>query len=326
MRRTLANRENAAHSTGPRTAGGLAVASQNATRHGLTARTIIVRGELADDWEAHRAAVLRDIAPVGAVESALATRVAELLWRLARAGAAESAMVAAALDEADAQAHSDAVEACPVAPLAGWEFDTLDLDELDALVESVRADIDALDAPPPALAARIAYFNANDTSGGAALLSRLLRRALALVVRRNFARRRQAVLRAAAAVDVPAVHRYEAHLQRALTTAMQQLSGIRGGRPIVAPAETEVTYAARQRLVVELNRMFVGKRDDMVKDVLATTAPELASRVTDRVNVLLARAAEGDEYAAASLGGLLAPSSDYDDDILRAWETGNVPP
>lgn len=229
MRRTLANRENAAHSTGPRTAGGLAVASQNATRHGLTARTVIVRGELADDWAAHLAGVLRDIAPVGAVESALATRVAELLWRLARAGAAESATIAAALDEADAQAHSHAVEACPVAPLAGWEFDTLDLAELDALAESVRADIDALDAPPPALAARIAYFNANDTSGGAALLSRLLRRALALVVRRNFARRRQAVLRAAAAVDVPAVHRHEAHLQRALTTAMQQLAAIRGG-------------------------------------------------------------------------------------------------
>jgi hypothetical protein len=48
--------------------------------------------------------------------------------------------------------------------------------------------------------------------------------------------------------------------------------------------------------------------------------------VTDRVNVLLARAAEGDEYAAASLGGLLAPSSDYDDDILRAWESENSPP
>jgi len=228
MRRTLANRENATHSTGPRTAGGLAVASQNATRHGLTARSVIVRGELADDWEAHLAGVLRDIAPVGAVESALANRVAELLWRLARAGAAESATIAAALDEADAQAHSDAVAACPVAPLAGWEFDTVNLDELDALVESVRADIDALDAPPPALAARIAHFHKHDTNGGA-LLPRLLRRALALVVRRNFARRRQAVLRAAAAVDVPAVHRHEAHLQRALTTAMQQLAGVRGG-------------------------------------------------------------------------------------------------
>jgi len=326
MRRTLANRENATHSTGPRTAGGLAVASQNATRHGLTARSVIVRGELADDWEAHLAGVLRDIAPVGAVESALATRVAELLWRLARAGAAESATIAAALDEADAQAHSDAVEACPVAPLAGWDFVTFDLAELVALVDSVRADCDALATPSDALAGRIAYFNANDTNDGGALRSRLLRRALALVVRHRYALRRRDTLRAAAAVDVPAVHRYEAHLQRALTTAMQQLSGIRGGRPIVTPADTAMTYAARERLVAELNRMFVGKRDDMVKDVLATTAPELASRVTDRVNVLLARAAEGDEYAAASLGGLLAPSSDYDDDLLRAWETGNVPP
>jgi hypothetical protein len=225
MRRTLANRQNATHSTGPRTTGGLAIASQNATRHGLTARSVIVRGELADEWTAHHAAVLRDLAPIGAVESAIADRIAELLWRLARAGAAESATIAAGLAEADAQAHSDAVAACPVAPLAGWDFETFDIGELDALVESVRADIDALDAPPPALADRIAHFN---THGGAALQSRLLRRALALVVRHRYALRRRDTLRAAAAVDVPAVHRYEAHLQRALTTALHQLAVMRG--------------------------------------------------------------------------------------------------
>lgn len=226
MRRTLANRENATHSTGPRTAGGLAVASQNATRHGLTARTIIVRGELADEWTAHLAAVLRDLAPIGAVEGAIAARIAELLWRLARAGAAESATIAAGLAEADARAHSDAVAACPVDPLAGWDFETFDIADLARVVDATRADEGALADPPPALAARVAHFHEHDTHGGA-LRSRLLRRCLALVVRHRYALRRQDTLRAAAVVEAPAVHRYEAHLQRALTTALHQLAVMR---------------------------------------------------------------------------------------------------
>ena len=42
-------------------------------------------------WEAHHAAILDDIAPVGAVEQALAERIALLWWRLHRVAVVEHA-------------------------------------------------------------------------------------------------------------------------------------------------------------------------------------------------------------------------------------------
>jgi hypothetical protein len=42
-------------------------------------------------WEAHRAAIVKDLAPVGAVERALAERIALLWWRLDRAAVVEHA-------------------------------------------------------------------------------------------------------------------------------------------------------------------------------------------------------------------------------------------
>jgi hypothetical protein len=38
----------------------------------LSARTVLLRGEIADEWTTHREAVLRDLAPSNAVASALA--------------------------------------------------------------------------------------------------------------------------------------------------------------------------------------------------------------------------------------------------------------
>lgn len=96
-----ANRANAARSTGPKTADGLARSSANALSHGLTARSVVVRGESAEQWETFRDATLADLDARGAVEHALATRVAELLWRLQRAGAAEAAVANFAVDRAE---------------------------------------------------------------------------------------------------------------------------------------------------------------------------------------------------------------------------------
>jgi hypothetical protein len=44
----------------------------------------VVPGENADEWEAHRNAIVDDLAPHGAMELALAERVALTLWRLRR--------------------------------------------------------------------------------------------------------------------------------------------------------------------------------------------------------------------------------------------------
>jgi hypothetical protein len=67
------------------TTQGKSVSSKNATRHGIFATTpVIPLVERSEDWQAHRLAIVDNIAPVGALEEALAERVALQLWRLGR--------------------------------------------------------------------------------------------------------------------------------------------------------------------------------------------------------------------------------------------------
>jgi hypothetical protein len=80
-----ANRINAQKSTGPRTAEGKAVVSQNALKHGLLAREAVIRGEDPGEFEFYRDRMLGELAPVGMTESALAERAVGLSWRLRRA-------------------------------------------------------------------------------------------------------------------------------------------------------------------------------------------------------------------------------------------------
>ncbi len=85
VRQLDANRRNAQRSTGPRTQRGKNIASLNAAQHGLYANApVIPRVENVDDWERHRASTIESLAPSGALEHALAERVALILWRLGR--------------------------------------------------------------------------------------------------------------------------------------------------------------------------------------------------------------------------------------------------
>jgi hypothetical protein len=71
-RQLEANRQNALQSTGPTTVGGEDASKLNALRHGLRSVQTVVPGEDPDAWEAHRAAVVGDVKPMGALEQALA--------------------------------------------------------------------------------------------------------------------------------------------------------------------------------------------------------------------------------------------------------------
>ena len=73
----------------------------NALTHGITAQSIILPGEQLDDWEEYLHAILGSYEPETRLEEALATRVAEILWRLRRVAQAESDIVAAAQDRLD---------------------------------------------------------------------------------------------------------------------------------------------------------------------------------------------------------------------------------
>ena len=82
---TIANRQNAQKSTGPRTPEGKAAVSQNAVKHGLLARHTVITSETQADFDLHRDRILADLDPLRATESVLAERIVSLSWRLKRA-------------------------------------------------------------------------------------------------------------------------------------------------------------------------------------------------------------------------------------------------
>jgi hypothetical protein len=100
------NRANARKSTGPRSAAGKAIASRNALRHGVLADTPVIPDlEQPADWQEHRSGILDALHPDGALEVALAERIALALWRLARLARAEQASVA--LDQVNLEEQSE---------------------------------------------------------------------------------------------------------------------------------------------------------------------------------------------------------------------------
>ncbi len=82
---TNANRQNAQSSTGPKTPEGKAISSQNALKNGFFAKNDVISGEDPAAYEAHRADVYAEYAPMTTTESVLTQRIASLSWRLMRA-------------------------------------------------------------------------------------------------------------------------------------------------------------------------------------------------------------------------------------------------
>ena len=80
-----ANRKNAQRSTGPKTPEGKAKVAQNATKHGLTGRHIVLSTEDQELYDTHRQQMLAELAPLGHTETILAERIVSLSWRLDRA-------------------------------------------------------------------------------------------------------------------------------------------------------------------------------------------------------------------------------------------------
>src|SRR5262245_48098562 len=79
-----ANRQNAQHSTGPKTPEGLARSSQNATKHGLFARAPVLPGEDPEAYRMLREQYFEELQPQGALETELVERVINAAWRMRR--------------------------------------------------------------------------------------------------------------------------------------------------------------------------------------------------------------------------------------------------
>jgi hypothetical protein len=93
LRQIEANRRNAAKSTGPLTDAGKQASRCNALRHGLTAETVILSLEDAEDYRAFELSVTADFDARTAVEREMVLRLASLLWRLRRATAIETGLL-----------------------------------------------------------------------------------------------------------------------------------------------------------------------------------------------------------------------------------------
>lgn len=86
----MANRENALRSTGPRCT---VVTRFNNLKHGLRAKSNIIPGEDAEEYDSFCVNIREDLKPCDPLQRAIADRIAILLWRLRRAKKAESEVI-----------------------------------------------------------------------------------------------------------------------------------------------------------------------------------------------------------------------------------------
>lgn len=92
-RQTASNRANGSKSHGPASALGKQTSARNALAHGLTARTVVLFNESADDYLAQLADYLATFAPQTKPESDLVHQLAAAHWRIARYAGVESGLL-----------------------------------------------------------------------------------------------------------------------------------------------------------------------------------------------------------------------------------------
>ena len=79
-----ANRQNAQHSTGPKSSTGKAKVSLNAVKTGLTGRTVLLPSDNAHEYAGHVDNYNDEFQPLGLRECELVQSLADLSWRLQR--------------------------------------------------------------------------------------------------------------------------------------------------------------------------------------------------------------------------------------------------
>jgi len=74
-------------------------AARNATTHGLTARTVVLQNESAEDYQAELRAYLHHFRPQGKPETDLVHQLAAANWRVTRYAAIESGLLEQKMDD-----------------------------------------------------------------------------------------------------------------------------------------------------------------------------------------------------------------------------------
>jgi hypothetical protein len=102
-----ANRENAQHSTVPRTEAGKQRARLNGLRHGLTGQTVVMPDEDHEAYETFVAQTIASLRPDSEPERELAATIANDQWRLNRARAIEENIFALDLATSPSESSDD---------------------------------------------------------------------------------------------------------------------------------------------------------------------------------------------------------------------------
>lgn len=89
-----ANTANAQHSTGPRTPEGKTRCSQNASKHGLTAREVVIAPGEQPEFDDLLAQYQADVKPQGAIQQTLFNQLVAAAWNLRRIGRMEAELCA----------------------------------------------------------------------------------------------------------------------------------------------------------------------------------------------------------------------------------------
>ncbi len=164
-----ANRANAKKSTGPRTEAGKAVSSRNNTRHGLTAKRLLLETEDPEKYEALRKDLIESYQPANAAELMLVEEIAQSFWRLQRARNIEAENMNMNAGGADpiiafgcAQAHFDNIRRYMTTIERAWHRAMQQLEKTQAIrarrIPEVEVEVEAeqptvadeATPPPPA--------------------------------------------------------------------------------------------------------------------------------------------------------------------------------
>jgi hypothetical protein len=107
--RSPAARANGAKPHGPVTEAGKLPSSQNSTRHGLSAHTLVVNNESPEACDTLVQACLDHFQPANALETQLVTELAAARWRLQRLWCVETVTFGLQMDRQFPESQRDSV-------------------------------------------------------------------------------------------------------------------------------------------------------------------------------------------------------------------------
>ena len=105
-----ANRNNSKHSSGPKSERGKHRSSQNAMRHGLTGRIVVLPHEDMEVFKAFSKEIVESLNANSPMERQCAQAIADAQWRLNRARTFEDGMIALGHFEAEGNFTADSPE------------------------------------------------------------------------------------------------------------------------------------------------------------------------------------------------------------------------